>query len=288
MPNIDYKEVSAAATHAWDAILPAMGVELRKTNKNGPCPICGGNDRAHFFERQGRIMNYCRQGCGNSGPSNEVSTPEHLLMTVNSWSFPQMVEAVADFLNVTPREQLDRYRVTSIAKAKKALTMPAHHIEDSEKSAEILARCALEPTHPYFLQNSTAPMDDCLTLKGKLIVKLLSDSGELVNLASLGGKAISYAAGGISYGATAIIPAQSESSGKTILCQDYADAWRIWWFQRGQSEARCAISAENFTWMIGRAKDQFTTIACYPADEGHYREVCDDVIIIDALYKQRA
>lgn len=233
-------------------------------------------------------MSYCRQGCGNSGPSNEVSTPEHLLMTINNWSFPQMVEAVADFLNVTPREQMDRYRVTSIAKAKKALTMPVNHIEDSDKSAEILARCTPEASHPYFVQHSTASMDDCLTLKGKLIVKLVSASGELVNLASLGGKSISYAASGISYGATARIDPHMESDGRIILCQDYADAWRIWWFSKGKSEVRCAISAENFTWMIGRAKDQFTTIACYPSDQQHYSEVCDDVIIIDALYKQRA
>lgn len=288
MPNIDYKEVSAAANHAWDAILPAMGIELRKLNLNGPCPICQGHDRAHFFERQGRIMSYCRQGCGNSGPSNEVSTPEHLLMTINSWSFPQMVEAVASFLNVTPREQLDRYRVVSIAKAQKAITMPTNHAEDPDKASEIVARCAVDPTHPYFIQHSTAPVDDCLTLKGKLIVKLVSSSGDLLNLASLGGKELVYAAGGISYGATARIPPQLESSGKVILCQDYADAWRIWWFRRGQAEVRCAISPENFTWMIGRAKDQFTTIACYPSDEQHYREVCDDVIIIDALYQQRS
>lgn len=281
---IDYKDVSIAATGCWDAILPALGIELRKLNTNGPCPLCGGNDRAHFYERQGRIMNYCRHGCGNAGPSNEVSTPEHLLMEINHWTFPQMVEAVANYLHITPKEELSRRRELSKVRAAKLVTMPSGHAEDPKKATDMLGKCERWPNHPWLKSRNAAPYDECLVIKGKLIVDLYSPTGELTNLVALGETVNHYSAGGISYGSTArLVPAQ-ESSGKIVLVQDYGDAWRIWWRLKGQAEVRCAISPENFAWMIGRAKNQFNIMACYEKDAIHYAEMFDDVIVIDEVY----
>jgi putative DNA primase/helicase len=48
----------------WQEILPRLGVEARfLSNKNGPCPLCGGKERFRFDDRDGSGSYYCNQ-CG--------------------------------------------------------------------------------------------------------------------------------------------------------------------------------------------------------------------------------
>lgn len=279
MAGIDYKDVSQAATNLWDAILPAMGVELRKLNRNGPCVLCGGNDRAHFFERQGRIMNYCRHGCGNSGDGNCVSSPEFLLMEVNHWTFPQMVNAVADFLNVTPREQLDQYRVVAATKVAAKVSYPSDHAENPEQAKTLLAKCKDEETHMHLLKNNTAPHDTVKTLKGNLIVELYNLAGELVNLAAIQADgSIKYSAGGISYGAVATIEPVGEHDGSVILAMDYAEAWRLWWSRKGRSRIVCAMEKSNFDFIAYKMRSIFTAVSCDEDDREFMLDLGHDFI----------
>lgn len=285
MASHDYKDVSSAATGLWDAILPAMGVELRKLDKNGPCVLCGGNDRAHFFERQGRIMNYCRHGCGNSGPGNEVSTPEHLLMEINRWSFPEMVAAVAEFLNVTPREQLDQYRVIAATRVQKQLVRPDTHIENPERAQSLLAQCTDIETHMYLLSNNTAAFTTQKSLKGTLVVQLHNQAGELVNLAAIKANGdVHYCAQGISYGAIATLEPAHEPDGATLLTIDYAEAWRIWWMMKGKSKVICAMSWENAKWIADKQRERFTHVACGSEHAEYFEDYGHEVILIPAPY----
>lgn len=288
MAQIDYKDVSQSATGLWDAILPAMGVELRKLNKNGPCVLCGGNDRAHFFERQGRIMNYCRHGCGNSGDGNCVSSPEFLLMEVNHWTFPQMVNAVADFLNVTPREQLDQYRVVAATKVTAKIAYPSDHTENPEQARTLLTKCKDEETHMHLLKNNTAPHDTVKTLKGNLIVELHNLAGELVNLAAIQvDGSVKYSAGGISYGAVATIEPVGAHDGSVILTMDYAEAWRLWWSRKGQSRVICSLSYDNMRWMADKQRERFTHIGCAKEFAEHFEDYGHEVILIADAYSAK-
>ena len=285
MAGIDYKDVSQAASGLWDAILPAMGVELRKVNRNGPCVLCGGNDRAHFFERAGRIMNYCRHGCGNSGDGNCVSSPEHLLMEVNHWTFPQMVNAVADFLNVTPKEQLDQYRVVAATKIAAKLVYPSDHTENPEQAKTLLAKCTESETHMHLLRNNTAPHDTVKTLKGSLIVDLYNQAGELVNLAAIQADgSIKYSAGGISYGAVATIEPVGAHDGTVILTMDYAEAWRLWWVRKGCARVLCALSFENCKFMADKQRDRFSHIGCSAELAEEFLDYGHEVFLIPAAY----
>jgi putative DNA primase/helicase len=48
----------------WREILPRLGVDPRYlTNKQGPCPLCGGNQRFRFDDKNGEGTYYCNQ-CG--------------------------------------------------------------------------------------------------------------------------------------------------------------------------------------------------------------------------------
>lgn len=288
MAAIDYKEVSRAATGLWDAILPAMGIELRKLNKNGPCILCGGNDRAHFFERQGRIMNYCRHGCGNSGDGNCVSSPEHLLMEVNRWTFPEMVNAVADFLNVTPQEQLAQYRVVAATKVAAKLVYPSDHKENPEQAKLLLAKCKSEETHMHLLRNNTAPQDTLKTLKGSLIVDLYNQAGELVNLAAIQADgSVKYSAEGISYGAVATLEPVGEHDGAVILTMDYAEAWRLWWARKGLSRVICSLGHENCKWISDKQRERFTHIGCTQEFAEDFQDYGHEVILIAGPYADK-
>lgn len=285
MAGIDYKDVSRAANGLWDAILPALGVELRKLDKNGPCILCGGNDRAHFFERQGRIMNYCRHGCGNSGDGNCVSSPEHLLMEVNGWTFPQMVNAVADFLNVTPQEQLAQYRVVAATKVVAKLAYPSDHTENPEQAKILLAKCKEAETHMHLLKNNTAPYDTVKTLKGALIVDLYNQAGDLVNLAAIQADgSLKYSAGGISYGAVATIEPVGEHDGTVILTMDYAESWRLWWSRKGGSRIICAMEPDAARWISTKQRDRFTHIGCSAEIAEDFLEYGHEVFLIPAAY----
>jgi hypothetical protein len=248
-------------------------VDLKRSGKeySACCPFHKEKSPS-FSVSEDKGFFYCF-GCGAGGSAIDF------VMLYDNVDFPRAVRSINGDSPSTMTPEVVKQRTA----ARKA-PPPPFHVEDAAKSADILSRCATEATHQYFKSNATAPMDDCLTLQGKLIVPLTSHAGEIINLASLGGSRIAYAAGGQSYGATARIPSQSGESKRIILCLDYADGWRLWWKLRGQCEIRCAIGAENFAWMVGRAREQFTAIACQSDEAEHYREVCDDVIVIDAVY----
>lgn len=77
--------------------------EGRGKGKGHECPICGGKDRAHFKEKDGRVFLFCRGACGNKNSTwgnNTCSTPEYLCMTVGGYDFPTFVERCADWLGM--------------------------------------------------------------------------------------------------------------------------------------------------------------------------------------------
>src|SRR5215472_13929211 len=52
------------ARHRWREILPQLGVETRfLTNRQGPCPMCGGKTRFRFDDKNGEGTYYCNR-CG--------------------------------------------------------------------------------------------------------------------------------------------------------------------------------------------------------------------------------
>ena len=80
------------ARHKWHEILSRCGIDKSfLKNQHGPCPICGGNDRFRFDNKNGSGSFFCT-ACG----SGEGFT---LLMKMNNWSYAEAAKTVELCLN---------------------------------------------------------------------------------------------------------------------------------------------------------------------------------------------
>lgn len=206
---------------------------------------------------------YC-QGCGASGDAVKFVREMNPGM-----SFRGAVESILGEITL---EKIAVRRAPIIRAVR--CDLPGH-AEDREKSASILSCCQPTEQHKYLMQNNTASNVSCLTLKASLVVPLINNIGETVNIAAINpvGKQlapITYAAGNPSFGSTAILEPEGEHDGKTIICIDYAHAWRLWWSQSGRSKVLCAMEYDNFNWMLANCKDRFTHIGCDPSEADHH------------------
>jgi putative DNA primase/helicase len=61
---MQHNRIQDRARGKWQSILPALGIDKRYlSNKHGPCPACGGEDRYRFDDKAGSGSFYCN-GCG--------------------------------------------------------------------------------------------------------------------------------------------------------------------------------------------------------------------------------
>lgn len=263
-----------------DANMDIVGVidkylPLKKGGKNyfAPCPF-HREKSGSFTVNAEKQMYYCF-GCGAGG--NAVG----FVMDYENCTFP---EAMGKILGQLPvGEKLAQLR-KSIGKTT-TTSIPGHR-ENPEKSLAQLEKCKPAPTHKYLIMNNTASHGDVLTLGKFLAVELFSQAGDLVNIAALGvDDAVHYAAGGISFGATARLKPEGEHDGRIIMARDYAEAWRIWWRERGKAEVRAAISVDNFIYMTRRCKGQFTHVACTQEEIEEFEEIGCDTYLTLPIYK---
>lgn len=109
---LDYIDIEPQMRGQWEGFIASEtgvnpNLDGKSRGKNGECPICGGNDRAHFREHDGRVFLFCRGGCGNTNSTwgnDTCSTPEYICMTLGGYDFPTLVERCADWLNI-PHEK---------------------------------------------------------------------------------------------------------------------------------------------------------------------------------------
>lgn len=235
--------------------------DLKKTGKNwsARCPF-HQEKSASFTVSEGKDMFYCF-GCGAGGDAVKF------VMDHQGMSFRDSVQSILGELNL---ESVDATPRKPIIRATRC-DLPGH-AEDREKSATILSTCQPTEQHRYLMQNNTASNVQCLNLKGSLIVPLINNIGETTNVAAISSKGITYAAGNPSFGSTAILEPEGEPDGKTIICIDYAHAWRLWWSQSGKSRILCAMEYDNFNWMLANCKGRFTHIGCDPSEADHHAD----------------
>jgi hypothetical protein len=248
--------------------------DLKKAGKNwvALCPF-HKEKTPSFGVVESKEFYYC-QGCGANGDAVKFVREMNPGM-----SFRDAVQSILGELILE----------TSSAPRKKIIRatrcdLPGH-AEDREKAASILSTCNSTEQHKYLMQNNTASNVSCLNLKASLVVPLVNNIGETVNVAAINpvGKQlapITYAAGNPSFGSAAILEPEGEHDGKTIICIDYAHAWRIWWSQMGRSKVLCAMEYDNFNWMVAHCRDRFTHIGCDPSDADQF---VDDGYAIVAL-----
>lgn len=246
--------------------------DLKKTGKNwsARCPF-HQEKSASFTVSDSKGMFYCF-GCGAGGDAVKF------VMEHQGMAFREAVQSILGELTLesssVPRKKIIR--------AYHPGDLPSH-AEDRQKTSETVARCQQAEQHIYLMRNNTASYPGCLILKGSLIVPLINNIGEKVNAAAINADGtIKYAAGNPSFGSTAILEPTSEAEfdGKTIICADYAHAWRIWWSQLGKSRVLCTMEVDNLNWMLANCKDRFTHVGCDPVDADEHAEMGRGIIAI--------
>lgn len=237
--------------------------ELKKAGKDwvACCPF--HNEKSPSFSvSESKKFFYC-YGCGASGDAVEF------VMMHQGLSFRNAVKSILGELKIEGYSTTPRVR-----NIKADVCHLACSAEDREKSADVMSRTHLVEQHTYLMRNNTASNIPVSTnSKGVLIVPMINNIGETVNVAAiLTNGMISYAAGKPSFGATAIIEPEGEHDGKTIICADYAHAWRIWWAQRGKSRVIACMDVDNFRWMLISCKDRYTHVGCDPSEADEHIE----------------
>lgn len=245
---------------------------IKKTGKNWSscCPFHKENS-ASFTVSEGKQMFYCF-GCGAGGDAVDF------VVMHQGVSFRQAVESINGGLS------LESSSAPAQPAAPRAITcsLPGH-AEDIEKTARILDSQSLDAAyqHPYLLNNNTAPEPGCLISKGKLLVPLVNNIGEKVNIAAITADGeVTYAAGNPSFGSAAVIDPAGQYDGRTIICADYAHAWRLWWSNGCNARVLCTMSADNLSWMLANCRDRFTHVGCDPLDSEWYQDAGHDVVTL--------
>lgn len=239
--------------------------DLKKTGKNwtAKCPF-HQEKSASFSVSESKGFFWCF-GCG---AGKELGNDA--IGFVRAMTGASMREAIKSILGELTLESSSSAPRKPVVRAT-SCGLPGH-AEDREKAEQVIRNADASPNHPYLLRNNTSPEHGCYTLKGSLIVPLINNIGEQVNVAAITSKGITYAAGNPSFGSTAILEpmAADQHDGKTIICIDYAHAWRLWWSQLGKSRVLCAMEFDNFNWMLANCKDRFTHIGCDPSEADHH------------------
>lgn len=238
--------------------------DLKKSGKSwvALCPF-HKEKTPSFGVVESKEFYYC-QGCGAGGDAIGFVQAMNPGLSFRDAIKSILGEITLEDVGIEPRKQVIRaVRCDLSASA-----------EDREKSADIMSRTNLIDKHTYLMKNNTASNDPCaVNGKGILMVPMINNIGETVNVAAiLTSGMISYAASKPSFGSTAILEPEGEHDGRTILCIDYAHAWRIWWAQCGKSRVLACMDADNFRWMLSNCKDRFTHIGCDPADADEHVE----------------
>lgn len=248
-------------------------IDLKKAGKNlsACCPFHSEKSPS-FSVSEDKGFYYCF-GCGASGDAIEF------VMAYDGVDFRQAVASINGELPSTVTQSKVQARIQADRTVK-----PSNHREDPAKSQAILERCTAIENHMYLLSNNTAPFQSTLSFKGALIVELFNLAGELVNLAAIKDGEIKYAAGGMSYGAVAVLNPVHEPDGATVLCVDYAEAWRLWWLMKGKTKIICAMDFENAKWIADKQRVRFTHVGCSAEHEQHFYDYGHDIILIPEPY----
>lgn len=103
----NYQDIERQLRGSWPAFIQnCTGYQIPGFNSKGhSCPRCGGNDRAHWRLKDGRVGLFCRAACGTADSaygSNTMTTPEQFIMDFNGWEFPDLCRAAEQWLNIAP------------------------------------------------------------------------------------------------------------------------------------------------------------------------------------------
>ena len=223
-------DVALAAVDRWPGVLASLGINTPGRGKHGPCPVCGGKDRFHFDDKEGKGTWHCRQ-CDGKRAGDGLD----LVAKVTGMSTKEAAQEVAQVLGLVSgsldHEAIDQRQAQA---ARRAEQVKAQEQDRREQAASYAAELVSHSQHsagvPYLVNKglgdwSTMRLSGPLNLAGigfaagDLLVPLHNQSGELVNVQIVSAQGEKrYLAGGQKAGAFHRI----EGGELVAVCEGYA------------------------------------------------------------------
>lgn len=256
--KLDYREFSHQLDGHWEHILAQYGIELPPmrgiNSKNSECPLCGGHDRAHWRDVDGRLCLFCRHCAADS-----MHPPEKVIMEYAGISFSELVKDLADYVNHVPIE-----RVKTAQKRVRApkFNLPADDKRNTEKATTFLSKCVKRD----ILGAQVYGLD------GEQFLPIHTFTGDLVNVARIG-RDITFIAGGISYGAFTTIQ-KNDSTNYLVV----ASVWngRIV-AEDTRANVLIAYSPANIKYICLNAPDGMKCKPVLTIDDAQADSLCDEM-----------
>ncbi len=187
---IDYKDVEPLLRGMWADIFEQIGIKIPKmrgrNSINCPCPLCGGDDRAHWRDEGGRLSLYCRACAADS-----MKSPEAVYMQATGLKFNQFIDDMVRFVRYVPIETQ-----TKIKQAYKEKSEPEYSAVMSSHECELFISKQQEaPLTPLTLRYGLGLDGMRITKKNQVVVPVFkmygsgkSQEKRLVNVALIDGE----------------------------------------------------------------------------------------------------
>jgi len=186
-------EITAAARGQWESLLLTLGITVPRRGKHGPCPVCGGTDRFHFDDQEGRGTWHCRQCDGK-----QAGDGLDLVAKVMDKSLKETAQEVALALGLTTGgldDEAIRQRQAQAAKRaeQERQQEQARHRQAAQRAAALVAKATPARGHPYLAGKGLSEVDALRLAEplevggyrfkaGDLLVTLTDAEGRTVNV----------------------------------------------------------------------------------------------------------
>ncbi|MGB1309978.1 MAG: primase-helicase zinc-binding domain-containing protein, partial [Leucothrix sp.] len=220
--------------------------------KNGPCPLCGGKDRAHFKNTDGKVLLYCRH-C-------ETHWADEILLDLAfNNDFGRMCAEIGEYLNLIPEE-----RETRTKAVKKVYDEDLQLARPYIDKAAILAQTVEQlEFHPYLLRYGIGA--DCYThndYQGALFPFRVS--GKLSNWVGINTDGEQFIIGDqIARAAKLVLKPQGDHKKKIFITHDIIDAYYLFQASKQSSIVICCGDIRNMQAVTDKIKD-YQIIAALP------------------------
>ncbi|MBL0637911.1 DUF927 domain-containing protein [Aeromonas veronii] len=182
-------DVVAAAAGHWPDLLAAVGIDIPRRGKHGPCPACGGKDRFRLDDKGGRGTWICSQ-CGNGDGLDLVGKVTGRQPKEAAELIAPLVGLSDSGLDHAAREQLHQQQQ---ARAEQEHKQAEQQRRKAARRATSISADIKQGISPYLERKALSGLPMPLTQRviavgeltyqpGSLVVPLWDEAGGLVNV----------------------------------------------------------------------------------------------------------
>lgn len=182
-------DVVAAACGHWPDLLAAVGIDIPRRGKHGPCPACGGKDRFRLDDKAGRGTWICNQ-CGNGDGLDLVGKVTGRQPKEAAELIAPLVGLSDGGLDPAAREQIHQQQE---ARAEQEHKQAEQQRRKAARRATSISADIKQGVSPYLERKALSGLAMPLTQRviavgeltyqpGSLVVPLWDEVGELVNV----------------------------------------------------------------------------------------------------------